>query len=126
VIKPLDLLSGTGGVMNSYPANEQWISEVERGRSCRATLPFPSDKRLAPGDTILFALASSRPGEEAQYVKGGDSVLVSLIDVVDLGTVDRNTGEPLFQISWRPLGQSEPPAATSRRAPKPRIPTQQD
>jgi hypothetical protein len=112
--------------MNSYPANEQWISEVERGRSCRATLPFPADQRLAPGDTILFALASARPGEEPQYVKGGDSVLVSLTDVVDLGTVDRNTGESLFQISWRPLGQSEPPAATSRRAPKPRIPNRRD
>jgi hypothetical protein len=112
--------------MTSYPANEQWISEVERGRSCGATLPVPSDKRLAPGDTILFALASSRPGEEPRYVKGGDSVLVSLTDVVDLGTVDRDTGESLFQISWRPLGQSEPQPAAGRRAAKPRIPNRQE
>jgi len=122
MIKPLDLLSSTGGVMNSYPANEQWISEVERGRSCRMTMPMPPDRRLVPGDTILFALASSRPGEEPQYVKGGDSVLVSLTDVVDLGTVDHITGDSLFQVSWRPLGQSEPQATTTRRSPKPRIP----
>lgn len=101
--------------MNCYPATEQWISEVERGRSCQVTIPLSPEMQLVPGDTVVFALAYSRRGEPPEFVKGGDSVLVSLTDVLDLGTVDLASGDPLFQISWKPLGQFEAPATTSRR-----------
>ena len=63
--------------MNTYPANEWWISEVERGRSCEAVLPSPPGKTLCVGDTVLFALSDSRSGQLPNFIKGGDSVLVS-------------------------------------------------
>jgi len=91
--------------MNIYPADEQRISEVERGRSCKAILPLPPGKSLSIGDTILFALAESRSGQEPSYVKGGDSVLVSLTDVTELDKIDPSTGQALFQLCWKPLGQ---------------------
>ncbi len=91
--------------MNTYPADEKRISEVERGRSYQAVLPFPPGKTLAAGDTILFALAhNATAGQAPNYVKGGDSVMVSLIDVVELGQADPSTGQPLFQITWKRLG----------------------
>ena len=91
--------------MNTYPADEKRISEVERGRSYKAILPLPPGKTLSAGDTILFALAhNAGAGQEPNYVKGGDSVMVSLIDVVELGQADPSTGQPLFQITWKRLG----------------------
>ena len=103
--------------MNTYPADEQRISEVERGRSCEAVLPLPPGGSLAAGDTVLFALSHSRAGQPPCYVKGGDSVLVLLTDVTDLGVTDPVTGQPLFQLRWEPLGQnvrSSPPQCALR------------
>jgi hypothetical protein len=96
--------------MNTYPADEKRISEVERGRSYKAILPFPPGKTLSAGDTILFALAhNAGAGQEPNYVKGGDSVMVSLIDVVELDQADPSTGQPLFQITWKRLGPDTTP-----------------
>ena len=69
----------------------------------RADAPGES---LAAGDAILFALAQSAPGQEPEYVKGGDCVRVVLTDVTDLEESDPVTGRALFQLSWEPLGQS--------------------
>ena len=91
--------------MNTFPANEQRISEVERGRSSEAIVPLPSGKSLAVGDNILFALAFCRAGELTSYVKGGDSIVVSLTDVADLDETDPASGDALYRVSWKPLGQ---------------------
>jgi len=91
--------------MNTYPADEQRIAEVERGRSWEAILPSPPGKSLAVGDTILFALSYCRAGQFPSYIKGGDSVLVSLTDVADLDETDPASGHALFRVSWKPLGQ---------------------
>jgi hypothetical protein len=106
--------------MNTYPADEQRISDVERGRSCGAVVPLPSGESLAAGDTILFALSESRAGQQPSYVKGGDSVLVFLTGVTDLGTTDPMTGQALFQLRWEPLGQIGPPVTVIKRAVKSR------
>jgi hypothetical protein len=108
--------------MNTYPANEQRISDVERGRSCVAVVPLAPDAGLAAGDTILFALSESRAGQQPCYVKGGDSVLVSLTGVTDLGSKDPITGLPLFELRWEPLGRESPPVAATKRAAKARRP----
>ena len=102
--------------MNTYPADEQRISEVERGRSCEAVVSLPPGESLKAGDTVLFALSHARPGQPPAYVKGGDSVLVCLTDVADLGRIDPASGQALVQLTWRPLGQGDPPAAVARRA----------
>jgi hypothetical protein len=101
--------------VNSYPASEQRISEVERGRICNAILPMPGGKTLCAGDSILFALAYSDPGQETCYVKGGDSVCVSLTQVTELGGTDPATGQALFQFSWKPPGQSGSSGIDSER-----------
>ena len=67
--------------MNTFPADEQHISEVERGRSCEAVVSLAPGSLLTAGDAVLFALSNSRGGREPSYVKGGDSVLVSLTGV---------------------------------------------
>lgn len=108
--------------MNSYPANEQRISDVERGRSCAAILPLPDGTSLAVGDSILFEQVNRRSGQESPYSKGGDSVRVLLTDVTDLGTKDQATGQSLFQVSWRPLGQVESTDAGPKRVARPRGP----
>jgi hypothetical protein len=105
--------------MNTYPADEQRISEIERGRSCRAIVPLPHGETISAGDTVLFALSHSRAGQQPAFVKGGDSVLVSLTDVADLGRIDPASGQPLVQLSWKPLGRVDPPAAVARRAVRP-------
>jgi len=69
-------------------------------------LPVPGGKTLSAGDSILFALAYSDAGHETCYVKGGDSVCVSLTQVTDLGGTDPATGQALFRLSWKPPGQS--------------------
>jgi hypothetical protein len=91
--------------VNSYPPSERRISEVERGMICNANLPMPPEKTLSAGDFILFALAYSPPGRETCYVRNGDSVCVSLTEVVDLKATDPATGQALFRFSWQPLGQ---------------------
>jgi hypothetical protein len=94
-----------GRSMTIYPANEQRISEVERGRSVTAILPLSEGTSLSAGDSILFALSITHWNQEPRYVKGGDSVRVILTGVTDLGTRDPATGEALFQMTWEPLGQ---------------------
>jgi hypothetical protein len=101
--------------VNSYPASEQRISEVERGRICNAILPMPDGKTLCAGDSILFALAYSEPSQETCYVKGGDSVCVSLTEVTELGGTDPATGQALFRLSWRPPGQGGSPGTIGER-----------
>jgi len=101
--------------MNIYPANEQTIWEVERGRSFSAILPLNEGKPLAAGDSILFALSMSHGNQEPSFVKGGDSVRVILTDVTDLEKTDPVTGEALFQITWDPLGQAGSSNTTSKR-----------
>ncbi len=101
--------------MNSYPASEQTILEVERGRICNAILPMPRAKMLAPGDSINFDLAYFQAGKETCYVKCGDSVCVSLTEVTDLGSTDPATGQSLYRFSWSPLGQSDSPSNIVKR-----------
>ena len=104
--------------MNTYPADEHRIWEVERGRSCQAILPLPHGATLTAGDAILFALSHTRAGQEPSYVKGGDSVLVSLTEVTDLDARDPCTGQALFHVTWKPLGQGVSPAPVVKRAVK--------
>jgi hypothetical protein len=106
--------------MNTYPADESRISEVERGRSCTAVVPSPPGGPPAAGDTIAFALALSRAGHEPCYVKGGDSVRVVLTGVTALGGTDPLTGQALFRLTWEPLGQDVPPVVAPERAVKSR------
>jgi hypothetical protein len=101
--------------MTIYPANEQRIWEVERGRSYSAILPLNEGKPLAAGDSILFALSISHGNQEPAFVKGGDSVRVVLTDVTDLEKTDPITGEALFQITWQPLGQDGAPNTSSKK-----------
>lgn len=100
--------------MNIWPADERRISEIERGRSCEAVVPLPPGESLAVGDTILFALTQTRSGGPPSYVKGGDSVLVSLTGVTELGETDPDTGQALFRLVWEPLGQAGPPVVSKR------------
>ncbi len=106
--------------MKTFPANDLRISEVERGRSCRAVVPLPHGEAISAGDSVLFALSQARPGQPPAYVQGGDSVLVCLTDVTDLGQIDPASGHPLVQLEWKPLGQSDAPASVARRAVRPR------
>lgn len=101
--------------MNIYPADEQTISEVERGRSCQAVVPLPPGGSLCAGDTVLFAHCESRAGGQPSYVRGGDSVLVLLTDVADLDETDPDTGHALFRVRWEPLGQNTPAVAPAKR-----------
>ena len=102
--------------MNMFPAGEQKISEVERGLSCRAIVPLPHGETISAGDTVLFALSHARPGQQPAYVKEGDSVLVCLTDVTDLGRIDPASGHALVQLTWKPLGQGNPPASSAKRS----------
>ena len=95
--------------MNSYPASEQRIREIETGRISNAILPMPCLQMLAAGDSIIFVHAHSHPGQESRYVDLGDSVRVLLTEINDLGTTDPSTGQALFRFAWGPLGQSGSP-----------------
>jgi hypothetical protein len=106
--------------VNSYPASEQRISDVERGRICNAILPMPRAETLSAGDSILFALAESHAGQETDYVKFGDSVCVLLTEVADLRETDPANGQGLFRFSWKPLGQSDSPGTITKRVVKSR------
>jgi hypothetical protein len=92
-----------GLVTHTYPSDERQISDVERGRSCEAVIPLPPGGSLLAGDTVLFALSVFRPGQPPSYVKGGDSVLVSLTGVTALEATDPTTGQALVRIAWEPL-----------------------
>ena len=102
--------------MNSYPADEGRIRDIERGRSCEAVVPSPSEGSLAVGDSVIFALAYIRAGQEPSFAKGGDSVRVLLTGVNDLGAVDPVTGRALLQLTWKPLALPGPPDQILGRA----------
>ncbi len=108
--------------MKIYPASEQQISEVERGRNCEAIVPVPPGESLGAGDTVLFALSNSRAGQQPSYVKKGDSVLVLLTGVTDLGRSDPLTGQSLVRLAWDPLGKDDSAAVSSKRVGKSRAP----
>ena len=108
--------------MHTYPADELRISEVERGRSCEAVVPQPLGGTVTVGDTVLFALSRSRAGRPPNYVMGGDSVLVSVTGVTDLGAIDPVTGQALVRLAWEPLGQAAPVVSAPSRAAKARRP----
>ncbi len=112
--------AGSESQVNSYPASERTILEVERGRICNAILPMPRTRTLSAGDSINFDLAYFQAGKEACYVKRGDSVCVSLTEVTDLGATDPATGQALFRLSWTPLGQSDTPSNIVKRVVKSR------
>jgi hypothetical protein len=101
--------------MNTYPADEQTISDVECGRCCRAVVLLPAGTTLAVGDAVLFAHSHARAGQQPAYVKGGDSILVCLAEVTDLGRIDPATGQALVQLTWKPLGRGESSANVPRR-----------
>jgi hypothetical protein len=107
-------------MMHTYPSDERRISDVELGRSCEAIIPLPHGGSLLPGDTVLFALSVSRPGQPPCYVHGGDSIKVSLTAVTDLGVTDSVTGQGLIRIAWVPLGQFAPPVIEPGRGGKSR------
>jgi hypothetical protein len=104
--------------MNTFPADEQRISEVERGCSSQAIVPLPQGNTIAAGDNVLFALSHPRAGQRSSYVKGGDSALVCLTDVTVLGKSDPASGLPLVQLTRKPLGQGTPLAAVAKRGTK--------
>jgi hypothetical protein len=107
--------------VNTYPASEQKTSDVERGLICKDVLPMPGDRTLSAGDSIVFALAYSYTGANICYVQNGDSVCVSLTEVIDLGATDPATGQALFCLSWKPLGESGSPAIIAKRVKKSRV-----
>ena len=100
--------------MHTYPANEQRISAVERGLTCKAVVALAPGESPTIGQTVLFALSQARPGQPPAYVKGGDSVLVALTGVTDLGETDTHTGQALVRLAWEPLGQPLPEAVGRR------------
>ena len=118
----LTTVHGSESQVNSYPASEQKIREVERGRICNAILPMPRARTLSAGDSINFDLAYEQAGKEPCYVKCGDSVCVSLTEVTDLGATDPATGQALYRLSWNPLGQSDSPSNIVKRVVKSRSP----
>ena len=116
----LNTIHGSEPQVNSYPASERRISEVERGRSCSAILPMPFGQTLAAGDSIIFALAYLDAGQETCFVKCGDSVCVSLTEITDLGATDPATGQALFRFGWKPLGEGGSPGTSAKRVVKTR------
>lgn len=88
----------------TYPADERHIWKVERGQCCGSVVPLPQGGTLSVGDTVLFALANSRPGQEPNFVRGGDSVRVLLTVVTLLDVTDPETGQGLAQLHWNPPG----------------------
>ena len=106
--------------MTNYPASEQTISDIERGLLCTAILPMPTDRTLSAGDPIVFALAILDASEATRYVQNGDSVCVSLTEVTDLAATDPATGQALYRLSWKQLGQSDSAGTTAKRVAKSR------
>jgi hypothetical protein len=116
----LNAIHGPEPQVNNYPASEQRISEIERGRSYSAILPMPRAQTLAAGDSIVFALAYLDAGQETCFVKCGDSVCVSLTEITDLGATDPTTGQALFRFCWKPLGEDGSPGTSVKRVVKSR------
>ena len=81
---------------------------------------MPVGKTLCAGDSIIFALVSSRGGKETRFVQDGDSVCVSLTQVTDLGATDPASGQALFRLSWKQLGQSDSSGTIVKRVGKSR------
>ncbi len=108
IVDRLDLtaIHGSEPQVNSYPASEQRIREIETGRIYNAILPMPCLQMLSAGDSIIFALAASHPSQKSGYVDCGDSICVRLTEITDLGANDPATGLALFRFSWKPLGQN--------------------
>lgn len=106
--------------MNIFPADEQRLSDVERGRSSWAVVALPDGGSLAVGEAILFALSESRAGQQPSFVKGGDSVMVVLSGVTPLEDSDPLSGQPLFRLTWEPLGKTEPAGSVASATVKPR------
>lgn len=107
-------------MIHTYPADERGISDVERGRIRDAVVPRPPDGSIVAGDTVLFALSLSRPGQPPRYVQGGDSVLVALTEVTELEAIDPATGQGLIRIAWEPLGPDRAPLPRPGRGGKSR------
>ncbi len=76
------------------------------------------DKTPSAGEFVLFAHAHTHAGKETYYVKDGDSVCVLLTDVTDLGATDPETGQALFRLSWKPLGQNGSSETVAKRVVK--------
>ncbi len=112
----LTTIHGSDPQVNSYPASERMIREIERGQICNAVLAMPGSQTLSAGDFIVFALARSHPGQEPRYVESGDSVRVLLTEIIDLGATDPATGQSLFRFSWKPLGQRDSPSLPPTRS----------
>ena len=70
-----DTILSVEPLMNTYPADEQRISDVERGRSCRADVPLPHGETISAGDTVLLARSHAHPGQQPASVKGGDQAI---------------------------------------------------
>jgi hypothetical protein len=79
---------------------------------------MPCAQTISAGDSIIFALAYLDADQETCFVKGGDSVCVSLTEVTDLGATDPANGEALFQFSWKPPGQSGSPGISAKHVVK--------
>jgi hypothetical protein len=108
--------------MHTYPADERQISDIERGRSCEAVVSLPPGESPKAGEVVLFALSISRAGQPVSYVNGGDSVLVSLIDVALLCAADPDSVRASYRLRWEPLGQILPAnAGRVRKARRARI-----
>ena len=107
--------------INTYPANQRKLVQIEQGRISEAIVSLPPGKILAAGDSILFALALDDTDKEPVYAKFGDSVRVLLTMVTDLGRVHPATGQALFRLDWEPLGRWEAPKSAARPSKRPRI-----
>jgi hypothetical protein len=99
--------------VHSYPASEQTIRDIERGRIRHAILPTPS-QTLSAGDSIIFVHFCQR----TSHVDLGDSVRVRLTEITDVGATDPATGQALFRFSWEPLGQKRSPGISAKRVEK--------
>ncbi len=117
-------MSGTKYVLepqvNTYPASEKMIREVERGQTWSATLLMAPARVPSAGDSIIFAAAYSNDGHELSYAIDGDSVRVLLTGVTDLGATDPVTGQAHFRLSWVPIRQEAPSLAAAKRVAVPR------
>ena len=78
--------------LNTYPADEQQISEVERGHRCEAVVPLASGQTLVAGDEVLFALCLSRGGSRRPWSRAA----------IGPGFADRGDGPQRHRSDQRP------------------------
>ena len=109
------------------PRSEQLTLLASKGsRRLREVESATQSFRCQLGKRFALEIPSSLPllphvaGKETRYVQDGDSVCVSLTQVTDLGATDPATGQALFRLSWKPLGQSDSIGKTAKRVVKPR------